>query len=391
MRRTGRILAAIAATAALCAPGPAASQIQGVTDTGIVLGTLLDLSGPINFWGLPIKNGMEMAVDEINAEGGIHGRRLGLIVEDMAYDPKKAVLAAQKLLNQDRIFAMVGQMGTVTAAATMPLVLKAGVPHVFPVTPAEMFFDPYHKLKFAFFTPYYDDIRTGVKYMVETHGKRRVGILYQDDEFGANLLKGVRDQLDAMKLSLVSQTSYKRGATDFSSQIAKLRSDGVDLVVLGTIVRETIGAMAAARQLSWNVDFLTSQAAYAPEVPMLGKAAVEGLFGAGQTPIPDPETAGPEALAWMKRYEQRFGKPANVQAVVGYIVMQTAAMGLKNAGRSLTPETFAAGIEQIRDYRNAFGSAPMSFSADNHLAARQVFMARVQNGKWVRLTDFVRY
>ncbi|MBE7417573.1 MAG: ABC transporter substrate-binding protein [Ideonella sp.] len=391
MKRMVRAWMAALASAALLWAMPATAQMQGVSDNEIVLGTLLDLSGPINFWGLPIKNGMEMAVDDLNAGGGINGRRVRLVIEDMAYDPKKAVLAAQKLLNQDRIFAMVGQMGTVTAAATMPLVLKAGLPHVFPVTPAELFFEPHHKLKFAFFTPYYDDIRTGVKYMVQTHGKQRVGVMYQDDEFGANIVKGVRDQLDAMKLPLVSQTSYKRGATDFSSQIAKLKSDGVDLVVLGTVVRETIGAMAAARQLGWNVDFLTSQAAYAPEVPALGKAAVEGLFGAGMTPIPDAATSGAEVAAWMKRYQQRFDKPANVQAVIGYIVIQTAAIGLKNAGRNLTPETFAAGIEQIRDHRNIFGTAPMSFSAESHLGSRQVFMARVQNGKWVRSTDFMHY
>lgn len=379
-----------AAAVSLNAPG-AGAQVQGVTDTEVVLGSHLDLSGPINSWGLPIKNGLEMAVEEINAAGGIHGRKVRLIVEDSGYDPKKAVLVTQKMLAQDRIFAMVAAMGSPTAAATMPLVLKAGLPHLFPITPAELFFDPFHKLKFALFSPYYDDIRTGVKYLVQTRGKKKVGILYQDDEFGANILKGVKDQLAAMNLPLVSTTSYKRGATDFSSQIARLKSDGVDVVVLGTIIRETVGAMGAARQAGWDVDFLVSQAAYAPEVPMLGKQVVEGLYGSGQTPIPDAATASAEVAAWMKRYEARFGKPANVQAVVGYVVMQTVALGLRNAGRDLSADSMVAGLERIRNHRNMFGTAPLSFSADDHLATRQVFMARVQNGKWTRLTDFMTY
>ncbi|TAK51009.1 MAG: hypothetical protein EPO27_03260 [Betaproteobacteria bacterium] len=379
-----------AAVISLNAPG-AAAQVQGVTDTEVVLGSHLDLSGPINSWGLPIKNGMEMAVEQINAAGGIHGRKVRLIIEDSGYDPKKAVLVTQKMLAQDRIFAMVAAMGSPTAAATMPLVLKAGLPHLFPITPAELFFDPFHKLKFALFSPYYDDIRTGVKYLVQTRGKKKVGILFQDDEFGANILKGVKDQLAAMNLPLVSTTSYKRGATDFSSQIAKLKSDGVDLVVLGTIIRETIGSMGAARQAGWDVDFLVSQAAYAPEVPMLGKQVVEGLYGSGQTPIPDASAASAEVAAWMKRYEARFGKPANVQAVVGYVVMQTIALGLKNAGRDLSADSMVAGLERIRDHRNMFGTAPLSFSAADHLATRQVFMARVQNGKWTKLTDFMTY
>lgn len=161
--------------------------------------------------------------------------------------------------------------------------------------------------------------------------------------------------------------------------------------MLGTIIRETIGAMGAARQAGWDVDFLVSQAAYAPEVPLLGKQAVEGLYGSAQTPIPDAAASSAEVVAWMKSYETRFAKPANVQAVVGYIVLQTAALGLRNAGRSLTADALVAGIEQIRDHRNMFGTAPLSFSADNHLATRQVFMARVQNGRWTKLTDFMIY
>lgn len=369
----------------------ASAQVQGVTDAEIVLGTHLDLSGPINSWGQPIKNGMEMAVDDVNARGGIHGRKIRLIIEDNGYDPKKAVLATQKMLTHDRVFAIVGSLGTATSAASMPLVLKQGLPHLFPITPADMFYEPFDRLKFALFTPYYDDIRTGVKYMVETKGKKRVGVLYQDDEFGANILKGVKDQLESMSLKLVGSTSYKRGATDYSSQIAKLKSDDVDLVVLGTIIRETIGAISAARQLGWDVDFLTSQAAYAPEVVWLGKQTVEGLYGSGMTPIPEAGSASPELMAWMKRFEQRFGKSPNLQAVVGYIVIEMAALGLANAGPLLTPDTAVAGLEKIRDHRNMFGMAPISFSPDNHLGSRLVFLAQVKNGKWIRLTDFSKY
>ena len=85
------------------------------------------------------------------------------------------------------------------------------------------------------------------------------------------------------------------------------------------------------------------------------------------------------------------GKPANVQAVVGYVVMQTVALGLRNVGRDLSADSMVAGLERIRNHRNMFGTAPLSFSADDHLATRQVFMARVQNGKWTRLTDFMTY
>lgn len=385
---------AMVALAALLAFSPglqAQAEVQGVTDTEIVLGTHLDLSGPINFWGLPVKNGMEMAVDDINAAGGIHGRKLRLVIEDMGYDPKKAVLATQKLLTRDRIFAMVGSMGTVTSAATMPLVLERGLPHLFPITPAEMFALPFDRLKFAYFAPYYDDVRTSLKHLIAKNGYSRIGILYQDDEFGANILKAAQDQLAESGLQLVSVTSYKRGATDFSSQIARLRSDGADLVVMGTIVRETVGAMAAARNLGWDADFLVSQAGYAPIVAELGKGAVDGLYAGAMTPIPYPDTASPDVLDWIGRYKPKFNQDPNIEAVVGYMVIVTAAMGMENAGRDLTVDSLVAGLEQIREHRNIFGTSPISFTPDDHLATRHTFLAQIQNGRWVPLTGFMHY
>lgn len=388
------VKSAIVALSALALMGsliPVQAQVQGVSPTEIVLGTHLDLSGPINSWGLPIKNGMELAVAEIDAGGGVHGRKIKLIVEDSGYDPKKAVLATQKMLINDKIFAMVGSMGTATSAATMPLILGKGLPHLFPITPAEMFSTPFEKLKFAYFSPYYDDVRTSLKYLIETKGKKRVGILYQDDEFGTDILRGAKDQLAAMNLPLVSTTSYKRGATDFSSQITRLKSDDVDLIVLGTIVRETVGAMRTARKMGWNVDFVVSQAGYAPVVATLGEGLTEGLYAGGMTPVPYADTASSDVKAWMGRYKDKFGQDANIQALVGYLVLTTAVIGMEKAGRDLTPDSLVAGLEKISNLPNMFGSAPISFTSSDHLATRKTFVAQIKNGRWEKLTEFMHY
>lgn len=391
MKTTGFVTAACGALMTLLLLVPARAETQGVSDTEIVLGTDLDLSGPINFWGLPAKNGMELAVDEINAAGGIHGRKLRLLVEDMGYDPRKAVLATEKLLSRDRVFAIVGAMGTVTTAATMPLVLKRGVPHLFPISPAEMFALPFHRLKFAYFVPYYDDVRTSLGYLVATKRLSRVGVLYQDDDFGAEILRAAQDQLREAGLQLVSAQSFKRGATDFSSQIARLKADGVDLVVMGTVVRETVGAMTAARNLGWNPSFLVSQAGYSLAVAALGKDVVEGLYAGVMTPLPYADTASPQVLDWMKRYNAKFGQEPTIEAVVGYLVLATTAKGITNAGRELTVDSLVAGLERIRDYRNVFGTAPISFSSTDHLASRRTSLAQIQKGRWVMLTESMHY
>jgi branched-chain amino acid transport system substrate-binding protein len=380
----GPVVALIAVVA--WAAGP-----QGVTDTEVIIGTHQDLSGPIAVWGVPVRNGMQMAVDEINAAGGIHGRKLRLVVEDSGYDPKKAVLATQKMLSRDNIFIMAGAMGTPTVLASMPLVLQKELPHVFPLTAATQMYEPHDKLKFALFTPYIHAMRVGTKWFVETHGKKVVCIMHQDDEFGLNVKRGVEEQLRAMKMDLVSVTTYKRGATDFSSQIAKLRADGCDLVTLGTIVRETIGAKAEARKLGWPVDMLGSQAAYAPEVAALGKETVEGFYAVGQTPIPYYDTASPAVKRWMDAYKAKFGIEANIQSVAGYSVVMVTAEGLKNAGRQLTADTFVDGLHKIKGYTDIFGSAPISFAPDNHLGTRTAFVAQIRGGRWTKLTDFLSY
>ena len=112
-----------------------AHALQGVTPTEVVVGTHVDLSGPIVFWGVPQRNGHIMAVEEINANGGVHGRKIRLVVEDNGYDPKKGLLATQKLIQQDKVFAIVGALGTALVSAALPTVLEAGIPHMYRAPP----------------------------------------------------------------------------------------------------------------------------------------------------------------------------------------------------------------------------------------------------------------
>ena len=150
---------AITLTAVLAASAALAQQ-QGVTKDEIVLGSIQDLSGPIAGFGKQVRAGMLLAVDEINEQGGINGRKLKLLVEDSAYDPKKAVLAAQKLVNQDKIFIMAGHIGTAQNLAAMPVQFEKNVVNFLPVTAAREMYEPLHRLKYSFAAPYYDQMRT---------------------------------------------------------------------------------------------------------------------------------------------------------------------------------------------------------------------------------------
>ncbi len=261
-----------------------------------MLGTHQDLSGPIKSWGVPVTNGMKLAVEEINAAGGINGRKLKLIVEDVGYDPKRAVLASQKLVEKDKIFAMVGPLGSPTVLAAQDILLEAGVPQLFPVTSAEFTYkmdpkNPQERLKFNNVPPYTDSVRAGARHLIQEKGLKKPCVLYQDDEFGKNVLDGFTQALADTKLTAAATTSYKRGASDFSSQVAKLKSDGCDFVVLGTVVRETVGVMAEAKKIGFNPVYFGSTATNVVEVPALGKELTEGFYAVGGMEIPYRDTA----------------------------------------------------------------------------------------------------
>ena len=163
---------------------------QGVSKDEILLGSIQDLSGPLAGYGKQSRAGMQLAVDEINEQGGIAGRKLKLLVEDDGYDPKKSVLAAQKLVNQDKIFMMVGHIGTAQNLAAMPVQFEKNVINFFPITAAREMYEPFHRLKYSFAATYFDQIRMNAPKLIKEKGVKKICTIYQDDDFGLEVLRG---------------------------------------------------------------------------------------------------------------------------------------------------------------------------------------------------------
>ena len=389
-RRTFMLQAA-AGSAAMLAGARLAFANQGVSKDQIVIGSIQDVSGPIAVLGKAVQNGMILRVETINAAGGIHGRRLKLFVEDSGYDPKKAVLAAQKLVSQDRIFAMIGTLGSPTALASMPVCLEKNVLHLFPISSHTGTFEPFHKLKFSMSNPYPNSTRIGVEQMLKMKPYKRVAILYQDDEYGIDVLKGAEGALKAAGLSLVEKTSYKRGATDFSSQMQKLRAANPDLIILATIIRETIGAVTVARQLGYTGDFLGSEAVHQPTVAKAGGKVVEGIYAVNATPNPYRDMPGnPKALnEWIDAYKARFGEDPDVYSVYGWLTVDVFAKAAEKAGPNLTVDTLVKSLETNPYPRSFIGNPDMAWSATKRMGQTKARIAQIQNGKWIGVTDFV--
>jgi len=367
---------------------------EGVTDKEIVLGSHQDLSGPIAGWGLQVKLGLEMKAREINEAGGIFGRKIRLVIEDNAYDPKKAILVTQKMIEKDRVFAFVGNMGSPTAGASKPIISAKKIPQMFPLTAASLFFDPYDRYSFGGFVPYYDQARCLVKYFHE-RGKTRLGLMYQDDEMGAIMKKGVEDQLAEYKLKLTAAESYKRGATEFSSQIAKLKEANVEVVILATVIRETVGAMKEASKLGWNVPMVGMTPTYTQTVVDLAKKAgmsADGFLATGQNEYPYEDSPNPVLREWFKRHVQWFGKPPDQPTTAGYTGLTYFALAAQRAGKDLTREKFVDALETFdRVPEETFSGPPITFNKTTHQGAWNVFMFQVKNDKWTRISGALDY
>lgn len=375
--------AALAGVAAFGLAGTASAE-RGVTANEIVLGTSLDLSGPITFWGVPMRNGYLMRVEEQNAKGGVHGRKIKLMVEDNGYDPKKGVLATQKLISKDKVFALVGVLGTPVALASMPLALENNVPFLFPGTNHRRAFEPFHKLKFSIAAPYDEQVKAGVKYAAEKMGKKRIAVIFQDDEFGKDIRDAVVKQAKAMKLPVVAMASFKRGSTNFSSQVARVRRANPDLIIAATIVRETIGVAAELKKTGWTVDMMTPASACNAAVAFLGKAAVEGVWVQCQYVPFDPASESAEVKDWLARYKTRFGKPGSAPAAISYEIMDVTIMALERAGKDLTQAKFIAAIESIKGYQGIFKAPPLSFGPNKRGGTEAFVLTRIEGGKFVR-------
>jgi branched-chain amino acid transport system substrate-binding protein len=363
-------------------------ETRGVTSNEIVLGMHTDLSGPAATYGVSSSNAVKMRFDEVNASGGIHGRKIKLIVEDTQYQVPRAVQAGTKLINRDRIFAMIAALGTPMNNALFKDQFEAGVPNLFPLSAARSMYLPFNRLKFVGAATYVDQVRAGINYFVAQKGKKAICVMYQDTDFGKEALDGAQMQVEALKLKLVETTTHKPTDQDFTAQITKLKSAGCDLVVMGTIVRDSIVPYAAARKIGWtDVDFLGSAAAYDLFVAAAQGGVTEGLYAMGLTDMPYRDILGPSAQSWFDRYKERFKADPNIGAVYGYVAADVAVLALDRAGPNLTLDSFISALESIRGYHDIFNEPEVNYGPDKHQGTNSSFLAVVKGGRWMRLTE----
>jgi len=374
-------VAALAATAT-----QASAETRGVTKTEITLGMHTDLSGVAATYGVSSANGVKMRFDEANDAGGVNGRKINVIIEDQAYQVPKAVQACNKLINRDNVFAFVAALGTPMNNACFKDQLAAGVPNLFPLSAARSMFEPYDRLKFYGAATYVDQIRSAVSYFVKEKSKKSICVMYQDTDFGKEIVVGAETQTKQLGIKLAAISAHKPTDQDFTASLTNLKAAGCDLVLMGTIVRDTIIPYVAARKMGWTeVDFVGSAAVYDGVV---GAAqGMDGLYAMGLTEMPYSDSPVESVRKFVAAYKAKYNVDPNIGAVYGYVAADLTLAGLKNAGADLTLDSFIKGLESIRNYHDSFKGPEVNFGPNIRQGANSSFLAVVKDGRWARVTQ----
>ena len=365
---------------------------QGITDNEILIGMHTDLSGPASMIGKQSVDGANMRFDEFNQTGGAHGRMIKFIVEDHQYTVPRAVQASNKLLRKDKVAFMLGSLGTPMNNAVMTDQLSMNVPNLFPLTAARSMFDPFHVLKFTSGSTYYDQIRTGIKYLVNQNDRNKVCVLYEDTDYGQEILDAAVDQLNEMNMPLVETASAKPTDTDFSSQIKKLQNAGCNLIAMGTQIRSTIIPYIKAKEINWsNVDFVATSASYFSVVAEQPNGIMDGLYCLNGIVVPYYDNASDLEKDWWDRFRDKYNYEPNSGAIYGYIYADIFIEAIRRAGKDLNVESFVNAMETLNNYEDPLKLGSVSFDANQRQGSNISYFFKVQNGRFEVISGPINY
>lgn len=365
----------------------------GVTDDKIKVGMIADLTGPIAFVGQEASSGVKLYLQHVNDQGGVHGRKIELIVEDDGYKPPRTVAAFRKLLDRDGVFCFAGNVGSSTTMATFPLIKRERVPLIGPANFNSAMFTPPKRYVFGLDPSYPIQSWIMLKYIHENAPAAKLAIIYQDDDMGLDGLKGFHEAAKHYHMPIVAEASYKRGAVDFSTQVLTLKRKDPTHVILITVTRETAGILEKAHQINWHPQFLAALPGTDEKVVELAGEAAVNFMGVAfidmASQAPDKQTQ--RYLDLVQQYDP--DRKQSLYHAFGVMVAQIFVEGLQRAGRDLTREKLVEAMETFNGWQDCLGP-PITYGPNVRggvNTAAFLVKADVENKTLVRATDWIQF
>ena len=376
---------ALGATLAFSAPlSTGAFADQGVTDSEILIGSNQDMSGIFAAFGAPAVKAAQLHFDEVNAAGGIHGRKIRFVVEDHGYQMPKAMSGLNKLVNSDKVFAMLLSLGTPMNIAGFNLQDPKNIVNFAPLSAARQMVEPLSPLHFGGTAAYYDQIRIGVPKLSADLGKSKVCSMTLPTDFGKEIVEGAKAAAEANDgIDFVSETTHKPDDSDFVGALQKLKGDGCEIIAMALGVRQAITVSGTAKKLGMtDLALINSSAGFHTVMAKVPGGVTEGMYAAtGWTDLLS-NMDKPETQKFFKAYTEATGeKLPGTGAVLGYTSAQQFVKALEAAGKDLTTESFRQGVYSL-NYFDPITGTTIDYSENDHRGADEVIIAVIKDGNW---------
>lgn len=371
---------------------PTAAKTPGVTDTEVVFGVTTPLTGPAAGWGVPISGGMQAWIDHVNEQGGVHGRKLKLIVKDDGYNPARALANLQEM--KDDVLAVVGQLGSAPCAAAKDFFPENKIPLIHGYANVEIYAkQPKEKQKYYFsaYPDYEDENAFWTAYAINELGAKKIAHFYQNDDYGIGANAGIKKALKANpdKATLVAEVSYEATERAVGTHALKLKESGADTVIVTAL-------MSTAALLSKELDKIAFRPRLITGFPLADTAMFkiagkswEGTYVgvAGQMGPPGSDPAADKVAAILIANNEKL-KGRELLALFGATTMMHAIEGLRNAGKQLTRESLIKGMEMIKDFKAEGMGAPVTYATDRHHGVNAIRPCQAKEGIDHPLRDF---
>jgi ABC-type branched-subunit amino acid transport system substrate-binding protein len=364
-----------AAVCALAIATPAVAE-DGISADTIVFGQPAVLTGPASALGLGMKVGLTAAFEEANKKGGVHGRKLKLISEDDGYEPNKSIVATKKLIEQDKVFALIGPVGTPTAAAAQPVAMEAKVPYIGAFTGAGFLRNPDLHNVINIRASYDAETEAWVKHLTEDLKIKKIAIFYQDDAFGRAGLSGFKKAMDKRKMEIAGEGTFERNTVAVKSALLSLRRSEPEAVVMVGPYKPCAEFIKLSRSVGFNPVFVNISFVGANALAKELGAEGEGVIVSQVVPFP-----GDASLKVVADYQAAI-KAADAKAapefmsLEGYLVGRLAIAALEKAGKDVTREGLLKAIRDTGTFD--IGGLKMTYGPKDNEGLDKVFMTVIQ-------------
>ncbi len=357
------------------------SQTAGISDSEILIGSSCPLSGHASVLGTQALHGVQTYLNNANDRGGVNGRHIRLISYDDAYDPALCISNTQKLIAEDRVFALTSYVGTPTVAKVVPMVQEAAIPLVGICSGAMVLREPFQRYIINVRASYYEETGQMISHFIEDMGVTRVAVFYQYDEFGFDGLAGTEIALQQHGLKPVAKASYIRGSLDVEEGVDLICSaDAEAVVMIGTYAPCAKFVRLAKKRKNAMIFHAVSLVGTEELVKILGPEA-EGIIVTQVVPPPWETVLLPAAGHYTQLLSRYFPeeKPS-FTGFEGFLNAIVLVEGLKRAGRDLTREGLIDSIEGIRQFSLQIAN-PVDYSPTDHQGLRYVYFTQIRDGK----------